>query len=254
VIGVRRFGSGPPLVALHGFSLTGEQFASASSTLGRTVIAPDLPGHGRNAAASTRLTDVIDLAASVVASVGAPVPVIGYSQGARIALLTALDRPAGMSGIVLVSANPGIDDTHERSARARSDTRLASRISKMTIDDFLDTWTTNGITSTTHLSIEDRRADNEIRRQNSPRGLARALTGYGQGAQPSVWRRLTDITMPVLIISGTRDEKYSAIAQRMAAIIPDAEILALDHAGHNPLGDTPDQAYGAISDFLDRHG
>lgn len=254
MIGVRRFGSGPPLVALHGFTLTGEQFASASSLLGHTVIAPDLPGHGRNAAASTRLTDVIDLVASVVASVGAPVPVMGYSQGARIALLTALDRPTGMSGLVLVSANAGIDDTHERSARARSDTRLASHISSVKIDEFLDTWTTNGITSTTHLSVENRRADKEMRRQNSPRGLARAMIGYGQGTQPSVWHRLTDITMPVLLISGRRDEKYSAIAQQMGAIIPDAEILELDGAGHNPLSDTPDQAYGAISEFLDRHG
>ena len=131
---------------------------------------------------------------------------------------------------------------------------LASYISRNSIDEFLDTWTTNGITSTTHLSIEDRRADNAIRRQNSPRGLANAIVGYGQGAQPSVWHRLTDLTMPVLIISGRRDEKYSAIAERMAAIIPNAEILSLDDAGHNPLGDCPDQTYGAISEFLDRHG
>jgi 2-succinyl-6-hydroxy-2,4-cyclohexadiene-1-carboxylate synthase len=254
VIGVRRFGSGPPLVALHGFTLTGEQFASASSLLGRTIIAPDLPGHGRNSRASTKLVDVIDFVASTVESVGSPAPVVGYSQGARLALLTALNRPVRISALVLISANAGIEDMSERASRARADAEVASRLTTMTIDEFLDTWTSAGITSTEHLSVGDRDADRAIRRQNSPIGLADAVTGYGQGAQPSVWHRLEDLTMPVLVMSGTRDEKYSIIADAIASMIPDVERMTIDHAGHNPLLDTPDQAYGAISDFLDRRG
>lgn len=254
MVGVRRFGSGPPLIALHGFTFTGDQFASAGTMLGRTVIAPDLPGHGRSAEVSTRLTDVIDVVTSVVASVGAPVPVAGYSQGARLALMTALDQSADISALVLISANAGIEDSHERARRATSDTELASRISSMPIDDFLDAWTNGGITSTTHLPSEDRRADMAVRRQNSSRGLAKAVIGYGQGAQPSFWHRLTDLTMPVLVISGDRDEKYSAIAERMAGVIPQSEVLAVADAGHNPLADSPTRTYGAISDFLDRHG
>ena len=252
MIGVRRFGSGPPLVALHGFTLTGEQFASAGSFLRHTIIAPDLPGHGRNVDAPSHLTDVIEFVASTIEALGQPVPVIGYSQGGRLALITALDRPDGISALVLISANPGIEDAGEREARARSDTRLAARLATLSIDDFLDTWTSTGITSTEHLSPADRGADRVIRRQNLPRGLASAVVGYGQGAQPSTWHVLHDLAMPVLVMSGGRDEKYSLIADAMASKIADVERVTVDDAGHNPLLDVPEQTYATISDFIDR--
>jgi 2-succinyl-6-hydroxy-2,4-cyclohexadiene-1-carboxylate synthase len=254
VIDVRRFGSGPPFVALHGFTLTGEQFATAGSLLGHTILAPDLPGHGRSVDASTMLADVIESVVAVVESAGYPIPVLGYSQGARLALMTALNRPEIVSALVLVSVNPGIEDPDARKARAASDIETASRIATVTIDEFLDMWTTNGITSTEHLAAEDRDADRAIRQQNSPHGLAGAVVGYGQGTQPSVWHRLEELSMPVLVISGARDEKYSLIADAMATRILDVERVTIDQAGHNPLLDTPDQTYGAISDFLDRRG
>ena len=254
MIGVRRFGSGPPLIALHGFTLTGEQFASADQLLNHTIIAPDLPGHGQSADASTEFANVINIVVSTIASVGPPLPIIGYSQGARIALAAALERPDDISALVLVSANAGIREPDERAARARSDAEMASRIASMTIDGFLDTWTSTGIPSTTHLSTADRDADRAVRRRNSPYGLARAVVGYGQGAQPSLWPRLSELPMPALIMSGGQDDKYSRIADEMATMIPDVERVTIPDAGHNPLADRPAQAYGAISDFLDRHG
>ena len=42
---LRRFGAGEPLLALHGFSLTGGQFEDLAPLLDRRLIAPDLPGH-----------------------------------------------------------------------------------------------------------------------------------------------------------------------------------------------------------------
>jgi 2-succinyl-6-hydroxy-2,4-cyclohexadiene-1-carboxylate synthase len=254
VIGVRRFGSGPPLVALHGFTLTGEQFAPAAARLGRTIIALDLPGHGRSTDAPTTLSNVIDLVASTVESIGYPVPVVGYSQGARIALMTALDRPAGVSTLVLVSANAGLKDATVRDARARSDAEMAERLSKQPLDDFLDTWTSTGITATKHLSGEDRAVDMAIRRQNTSDGLAGALIGYGQGAQPSLWHRLAELSIPVLVMSGDGDEKYGRLADAIADTVSDAERVTIVGAGHNPLLDQPDQAYSAISEFLDRRG
>ena len=253
MIGVRRFGSGPPLVALHGFTLTGEQFASAGSFLRHTIIAPDLPGHGRNVDAPSHLTDVIEFVASTIEAVGRPVPVVGYSQGGRLALITALDRPEGISALVLISATAGIKDADERALRAHSDREMASQLATMTIDGFLDRWTSTGLTSTEHLEAEAYERDRSIRRQNSTHGLASALIGYGQGAQASLWHELEALPMPVLVMSGGRDEKYSFIADAMAREIPDAERVTLGGAGHNPLLDTPDQAYGAISDFLHRH-
>ncbi|MCL1587111.1 MAG: alpha/beta fold hydrolase [Actinomycetia bacterium] len=253
MVAVRRFGNGPPLIGLHGFTFTGEQFASVADQLHRTVFAPDLPGHGRSVNVSTQLDDVIDAIESTIASFEEPVPLLGYSQGGRLALLTALCQPEGISALVLISANAGIEDTNERASRTESDARLAEKISNMTIDEFLDTWTATGITSTSQLSDKDRGADRAIRRENSPIGLANALIGYGQGAQPSLWTKLDRLAMPVLIMSGGRDEKYSTIADKMMSSIPDGERVTVVHAGHNPLLDEPAEAHQAISDFLDRH-
>jgi len=254
MIGVRRFGSGPPLVALHGFTLTGQQFAPSGALLGRTVIAPDLPGHGRSVDASTDLADVIDAVASTVESAGHPLPVIGYSQGGRLALLAALERPDAFSALVLISANAGIENEDLRSSRARADAATASRLATMTIDEFLDVWTAVGITSTERLAVDTRADDRAVRLENSPLGLASALTGYGQGAQNSVWHRLSDLEIPVLVMSGSRDKKYTLIADRMAELIPNEERVAIDGVGHNPLLEAPEVAYGSISAFLDRLG
>jgi len=250
---VRQYGSGPPVVALHGFTLTGEQFAPAASMLGRTVVAPDLPGHGAYARASTDLDRVIDAIATTIGSIGMPVPLLGYSQGGRLALLAALDRPAGISALILVSASPGIENVEERSRRAIADEAMAAHIRQAGVRSFLDSWTSTGVTSTLHLDPSTRETDQAMRLRNTADGLARALTGFGQGAQPSVWRRLSELSLPVLLVTGSKDAKYTAIADDMATLIDGAEHVVIDDAGHNPLADAPEQTYGAVSGFLDRH-
>lgn len=253
MLAVRRFGSGAPVVALHGFTLTGEQFATADSWIRRTVVAPDLPGHGESRHAPTPIDEVVDEVAEVVNSVGEAVPLVGYSQGGRIALMNAVRNPDDISALVLLSTTAGIEDDDQRGARAADDARLAATILSTELDDFLDSWTSKGITSTSYLTNAESLADRKLRSENSTSGLADALIGYGQGAQAPVWDSLNALTMPVLIMTGSRDRKYCDIAERMASRIPHAESLVVKGAGHNPLLEAPEVAYAAISDFLDRH-
>ena len=104
-----------------------------------------------------------------------------------------------------------------------------------------------------HLTDEYRTWDRAIRSENSATGIASALRGYGQGAQPSVWDAIEFLTMPVLLVSGQNDKKYTSIGEQMADLIPDAELVVIDDAGHNPLADQPGAAYGVVSAFLDRN-
>ncbi len=249
MLAVRRFGSGPPLVALHGFTLTGAQFAPAAEQLHRAVTAPDLPGHGGSPPSS--LAEAVDDVAGVIASVGEPAPLLGYSQGGRVALLVALSHPGLVSHLVLVSASAGIEDPAARRARADSDRALADRISTMTLDAFLEEWATTGITAVRFQNTTERTADRSVRSHNTVEGLARALVDLGQGTQPSAWDRLADLTMPVLLVHGERDSKYATIARRMAASMPVCNVVSIPGAGHNPLIDDPDSTYRAISRFLD---
>jgi len=254
VLHVRRFGSGPPLVALHGFTLTGAQFASASLQLRRTIHAPDLPGHGFSAAESTELSDTVSAVGSVVHAFNSDAPLLGYSMGARIALLVAVERPASVPSLIIVSGTPGIEDTTQRNERIVSDTALSRSIRDRPVEEFLDTWTSSGITDLSHLPDAVRTHDRIVRKQSTSAGLAGALVGLGQGVQPSMWNRLDQLTMPVLLIHGEHDATYAAIADRMDESIPNSRTASIAGSGHNPLLDAPEETYREISAFLERLG
>jgi len=252
VLHIRRFGAGTDIVALHGFSLTGEQFSPIAASLDRRVIAPDLPGHGLS---RTHPTDVDSVTAAIdvlLEGFGKPTPLMGYSQGGRMALLTAIGDHSNVSDLILVSSNPGIDDSAERELRMERDHVLADRIRDIGVEAFIDSWTAAGITSLDHLDEAYRVWDSGVRSENSAEGLASALHGYGQGAQPSVWDEIGNLTMPVLLIVGGLDENYMSINDEMADLIPGAELAVIEGARHNPLADKPDVTCQAISRFLDR--
>ncbi len=254
MLNVRRFGTGPPLVALHGFTLTGEQFAGASEALAHRIVAPDLPGHGGSADEPTTVNDVIDSVSLLLDSAQGRVPLVGYSQGGRVALLVALADPDAVSSLILISATAGIRDAAERTRRRASDAEAAAGLRTNGLEGFVDDWISRPLTSTAGLPSDVRSRDRALRLTNTPEGLARALEGYGQGAQPDVWGELHRLSIPTLLITGERDGKLADIAHRMASEIPAAVAVGMPDASHNPLLDAPNATYAAISGFLDRHG
>ena len=72
-----------------------------------------------------------------------------------------------------------------------------------------------------------------------PAGLASALRQLGTGAQPSLWEKLRELRVPVRLIAGARDEKFSAIARRMHALLRDAELIVIPDCGHAPHLERP---------------
>jgi 2-succinyl-6-hydroxy-2,4-cyclohexadiene-1-carboxylate synthase len=253
VVHIRRFGTGANIVALHGFSLTGEQFSPVADSLDRHVIAPDLPGHGSSRSHPADVDSVTAAIDVLLDELGRPTPLMGYSQGGRMALLTAIGDHSNVSSLVLISSSPGIRDVAERESRIERDHVLADRIRDIGVEAFIDSWTSAGTTTLAHLDEAYRVWDSGVRSENSADGLASALRGYGQGAQPSAWDELGNLTMPVLLIVGSLDERYRSINDEMADLIPGAELVVIDGARHNPLADEPVATCEAISRFLDRH-
>ena len=247
---IRSFGHGPSLVALHGFTLTGEQFSSFAEILGREVIAPDLPGHGESRNAPSLFEDVVKAVCELTSSFGDPVPLAGYSQGGRLALAAALLCPRSVERLVLISATAGIEQEQLRRNRVTQDDALAARIELIGVERFINEWTTAGLTSTAGMEPADREQDRRIRLANTAQGLASALRGYGQGVQPVVWPELQTLAMPVLVVAGADDARYADLAVRMAEQIPQAELVIVSNAGHNPLVDNQGETVDAISAFL----
>ena len=249
---VRHFGTESNLVALHGFTSTGQQFASLSNVLGRPLSAPDLPGHGRSSEADCQHLAVFGRIADQLPE-GAPL--LGYSQGARLALAGVALRYLRPSQLIIVSGTAGIADDGERAARLAADNEMAQRIMDIGVEAFVEEWTSSGLTSMTHLPRDVKEEDLAIRMENTPQGLGAALRGYGQGALPPVWTKLDAVNIPVLVVAGRRDRKYVEIGQAIVdGIGSNATLAIIESSNHNPMLDQPQALADEVSGFLDRNG
>ncbi len=202
------------------------------------MISPDLRGHGSAAAlAPVTLAAVLgDLDALITEAT----TLIGYSQGGRIALHAALDPRLGprISRLVLIGASPGIADPAERATRRAADAALADRIESLTIDAFAREWAQTPVLR--GLDPETAAEAHADRLANTPAGLAAALRGLGTGTLTPLWDRLGELTIPVHLVCGERDEKFRAIAAEMATRLPDGEVLTVPGAGHQVHLEAPE--------------
>ena len=219
-----------PLVLLHGFTQTRQSWRRTVAAVGGRyrALAPDLPGHGL--AAERWPASFAACAAYVRALADGPCVVAGYSMGGRIALYTALALPGVVERLVLVGASPGIADAGERDARRRSDAALADRIEAIGVEAFAAEWGAQPL-----FAGQDERvaaAAHADRLRNTGSGLAAALRGLGTGVMPPLWGRLGELSIPVILVVGERDAKFRAIAERMAAALPDARVEVVAGAGH----------------------
>jgi 2-succinyl-6-hydroxy-2,4-cyclohexadiene-1-carboxylate synthase len=218
------------LVLLHGFTQTGRSWQPVRHVLGARyrAVAPDLPGHG--AFARRRPASFAACDAYVRALTDAPFTLAGYSMGGRIALHAALAVGSRIRRLVLVGASPGLADPQERARRRAADEALADRIEAIGVDAFAAEWAEQPLFAGMPRGIAEQ-ADADRRRNTAP-GLAAALRGLGTGVMPPLWDRLGELPMPVDLVVGERDEKFRAIAERMAAAIPAARLHIVPGAGH----------------------
>lgn len=233
---------------LHGFTHTGASWDVVRAALprGYRSVAPDLRGHGsRGDSRPVELAAVLDdLATEAPAG---PFTLGGYSQGGRIALHASIDPRLGprVQRLVLIGASPGLEGEAERAARRRHDELLAREAERLPIEQFAGRW---GRTPVLHgLSPELAARVHRDRLRCTTAGLAAALRGLGTGALPSLWERLDEVVQPTVLLVGERDEKFTAIASRMAERLPRAEVRIVRGAGHAVHLEAPEEVARALS-------
>lgn len=257
---VETAGAGPPLVLLHGFTGSVATWAPLRAVLDAhfTTIAVDLAGHGQSGSPSDparfSLSRFADDLRQILDSDGITrAGVLGYSLGARAALHFALRFPGRVAALVLESGTPGIDDPAERASRIASDSTLAERIERDGIAAFVKFWEQLPLWSTqVSLSPASRSRLRDQRLANRPQGLANSLRGAGTGAIPSLIERLFELSMPTLLIAGSLDAKFMAIARRMEAAIPGSSLEIVDSAGHAVHLERPDEFARLANDFFSK--
>jgi 2-succinyl-6-hydroxy-2,4-cyclohexadiene-1-carboxylate synthase len=234
------------VVLLHGFAGTGRAWDPVVERLDPqryTALAPDLRGHG--SARDARPIDFEAVAADVLAAAPLRFALCGYSMGGRIALHVALAAPQRVEHLVLVATTGGIEDDGERAARREADERLAAFAETATIEQFADRWAAQPLFAATPPDAARIWRDDLLR--NDPRALAAVLRGLGAGAMAPLWDRLPELSMPATILAGERDAKYVAIAHRLVAGLPNAELVIVPDAGHGLPREAPAAVAAAIA-------
>jgi 2-succinyl-6-hydroxy-2,4-cyclohexadiene-1-carboxylate synthase len=221
------------LVFVHGFTQTPASWAPVAELLDVPTRSLTVPADG----------EFVTVAHALDAG---PATYVGYSQGGRLCLQLALDRPDVVPRLVLVSASPGIADAGERAARRDADERLAQEIERDGVDAFLERWLAQPLFATLpreRAGLDERRAASTVE------ALTTQLRVLGQGAQPSNWERLGALQMPVLLIVGALDTKYVDLAHRMANRIADARVEVIHGAGHACHLEQPERVAHLLASF-----
>jgi pimeloyl-ACP methyl ester carboxylesterase len=135
-----RYGAGTaPALAVHGITGSGVSWAAVGRALGSSyvLVAPDLRGrgHSRDLAPSTGLGSHVDdlaaVAARLVAEHGGPIPLVGHSMGAYVAVHLAYAHPSLFSRVVLVDGGVALPLPADADPDAVLDATLGPAIQRL---------------------------------------------------------------------------------------------------------------------------
>jgi len=239
----------PRIVCLHGFTGAPESWDEVVAELAADVDRPHLLGHDPGDAIGSRsFEEEVDRLARRFREGGrSGLHVAGYSQGGRLAVgLLARHRDLFASA-TLIGASPGLGSEDAREERRAADERRARLLEHEGLERFLEHWEALPLfASQSRLPAARLAAQRALRRRHRPAGLARALRVLGLGRMPDYLAALPRVDLPVHLMAGELDAKFTALARRMAALLPRATVEVVPGAGHNLLLEAPRQVAAAI--------
>lgn len=231
----------PHVVLVPGFTQTASSWSGVLDVLRRSceVEALEVPEPGPFAET-----------ARAIGVAGGRAIYVGYSMGGRLCLRLAIDHPDLVQGLVLVSGSPGITDDHERAARIVADEALAASVERDGVDAFLARWLAQPMFATVPADapgVTDRRG-------LTPAFVAACLRRLGAGAMDPMWNDLAKLAMPVLLVTGTLDDKFTAIARQMLERMHSGVAHRRLVAGHAVPLEQPAALSDVIAAFAREHG
>jgi pimeloyl-ACP methyl ester carboxylesterase len=233
-------GAGEPLLMLHGWGGNSLSFMSAASRLEEhfRTLAPDLPGFGFSEMPPEAWgsADYARVVAELPKSAGfESVNVMGHSFGGKVALALATAYPELVKRLVIVASpivhlppEPGVRRASRRYAMLRGAAKLMPPLRERMIE-----WGRN------RFGSADYKAAGPLRPT-----MVRVVNEDWRPALPA-------IQAPVLLIWGSADTEVPLrVAQEALELLPHAELVTLEGAGHFPFLDQPEAFAEAVVSFL----
>lgn len=263
---VKVMGRGYPLVLLHGGPgadlYTMMSFRPLAERL--TLVFYDHRCNGRSRGANVKSMTMENLTADADALRQAlgfeKWAVLGHSFGGNVALEYALRYPQSLSHLLLVDT--GGDYWW---ARENASELLAKRGYRPEIVQLARRFL-NGQIEPEEMFPSLIKLGKAYSPHISPGRIPQMLmTGFQTKLQPealifgetqvlkswTVMDRLGEIHVPTLVIAGREDFIYPPEHQeQLAAGIPNARLVLIDRAGHNPHDEQPDEVFAAVKRFL----
>jgi pimeloyl-ACP methyl ester carboxylesterase len=244
-VSYEKYGSGPPLVLVHGaFSDHVTNWQECSSMLAEHFTVYAIARRGRGETTATEGHSVADEVADVVAvlrDIKEPVFLLGHSHGAICALDAAADYAEGVRRLVLYEPPdsplvmpddlPKLQvfvDNHDWDGLVEAFMRIlqvsAEEIAQIKTTPFWTVWTSDAKASA-----------NEIR--------AFAYHSFD-------YDRYRSLTIPVQLLIGSESPRDAYATDALAAVLPNARIVALEGTAHEGMTMVPEQFVAKVSEFL----
>jgi 2-succinyl-6-hydroxy-2,4-cyclohexadiene-1-carboxylate synthase len=153
---------------------------------------------------------------------------LGYSMGGRMALHALLEKNHPWQAAVIVSTHPGLEIEIDRAVRRAADAEWATQALAGNWKNFLDAWNAQPLLGSGPMRDSPASGSLVMRR----REIARSFVDWSLGAQEPLWDRLNEIKIPMLWIVGENDPKFRALAERAVSLLPNAQLLIAQAAGH----------------------
>ncbi len=243
----REAGRGAPVLLIHGVGLNADAWEPQIVTLSarRRVIAVDMPGHGQ----SDLLPDGAGLDGYVAAMAGlidaleiSPVPVVGHSMGALIALGLALDYPSMIAAVVALNSVYCRDPLARSAVEARAAQLTGGAIE---VQGPIARWYPDDPNG----PLARRTAD--WLHAVDPKGYAAAYRVFATSDHADEGR-LGELACRALFMTGVSDPNSTpAMSERMAREAPYGRTVALPGARHMMHLTHPMETTNTIAAFID---
>ena len=224
-------GHGPGLVLVHAGLWDRRTWDDQFDVLAErsTVVRYDCRGYGHSSVPETPYSDLDDLQAVMDAAGLDRATLVGCSMGGTLATMFAIDRPARVRALVLVSSGLyghrwAVGDRWERHGD-EVDAAVSTGDLQEAMDLDLRPWVPMGTDDPAGARLRENAREN-----------ARTLIVDEDLSVAPEWtalQRLGEIRMPTLIIEGERDiPEFREIATMLADRIPRARLVTVADADH----------------------
>jgi len=229
-----RFGSGAPLMLIHGFPLDHTIWNKVSNLLKNDfdLILPDLRGFGQSTTVETPYTmsDMANDLAGLLNHLGIEkIALAGHSMGGYVALAFAKEYPQRVSGLGLVASQAAADPPERKAGRYAT----ADEVSKKGVGIVAE-----GMTSKLSADAGVQAFVRPLMEQQTPSAVIGALKAMAE--REDLLFHLSSVSFPVTLIHGDTDALIPVErAREIKAVLPSTRLVELLDTGHMPMMESP---------------